>query len=298
MTVHESVMVTEILDSLLPVFERAAHKDCWLLDCTLGGGGHTAEFLKRGIKVIGIDRDPVAVSDAKKRFSREIAAGQLRVENLAISDLVQKLDEYKISGILADLGFSSDQLENRGRGFSFLKDEPLDMRMDPESGISAFEYLMDVREEELADIIFTLGEERFSRRIARTIVEKRKSEDFPKTAAGLAYLIERSVPPNARHGRIHAATRTFQALRIHINGEMEQLDALLDGVILKLSPGGRAGVISFHSLEDRKVKHKFRELAEKGFQVVTKKPLEATEDEVKKNPRARSAKYRVIEKEE
>ncbi|MCM0605007.1 MAG: 16S rRNA (cytosine(1402)-N(4))-methyltransferase RsmH [Xanthomonadaceae bacterium] len=298
MTVHESVMVTEILDTLLPAFGRDAHRESWLLDCTLGGGGHTSYFLKKGIKVFGIDRDPVAVSEAKKRFSSEIASGQLRVENLAISDLSQKLGDIKIAGILADLGFSSDQLENRGRGFSFLKDEPLDMRMDPESGVSALEFLMEAREEELTDLIFTLGEERFSRRIARSIVEKRKFDEFPKTAAGLAHLIERSVPPNARHGRIHAATRTFQALRIHINGEMEQLDALLDGVILKLSPGGRAGIISFHSLEDRKVKHKFRKFSDQGFTIITKKPLEASDNEVKQNPRARSAKYRVIEKDE
>lgn len=298
MTVHESVMVTEILETLLPPFSRDASEEFWLVDCTLGGGGHTSEFLKRGIKVFGIDRDPVAVAEANKRFSSEIASGQLRVENLAISGLARRLEGLKVMGVLADLGFSSDQLETRGRGFSFLKDEPLDMRMDPESGVSALEYLMGVREEELADVIYTLGEERFSRRIARSIVEKRKSDEFPKTASGLAHLIERSVPPNARHGRIHAATRTFQALRIHINGEMEQLDALLDSVILKLSPGGRAGIISFHSLEDRKVKHRFRDLSNEGFSVVTKKPMEATDEEVKQNPRARSAKYRVIEKDE
>lgn len=296
MTVHESVMMNEILETLLPPFGSAATSQSWLVDCTLGGGGHTSEFLKRGIKVFAIDRDPVAVKEARVRFEKEISSGQLRVENLAISELAENLGGLTIGGVLADLGFSSDQLETRGRGFSFQKDEPLDMRMDPESGVSAYELLSNEREEVLADIIFELGEERFSRRIARLIVERRKQGQLPNSALQLAALIERAVPGNARHGRIHAATKTFQALRIKVNGELEQLDALLSGVILKLSMGGRAGIISFHSLEDRKVKHRYRDLSKEGFQLLTKKPMEATDEETRLNPRSRSAKYRVIER--
>lgn len=296
MTVHLSVLLHEVVDSLLPPLKADALKSGWLVDCTLGGGGHTSEFLKQGFKVIGIDRDPVAVGEARERFQDEIARGQFRVENVAISEVAPLLEGMKILGVLADLGFSSDQIETRGRGFSFLRDEPLDMRMNPDAGESAYEWLSKVSEKDLADCIFEYGEERFSRRIARAIVESRGDQKLPTTSMGLAKLIEWSVPPPYRRGRIHPATRSFQAIRIHVNGEMEQLDALLNDVILKLSPGGRMGIISFHSLEDRKVKHRFKDWSLEGFEIVTKKPIEATEEEMKDNPRSRSAKYRVIER--
>jgi len=296
MTVHVPVLFDEVISSLEPALKASVSNEVWYVDGTFGGGGHAGEMLKRGFKVFGIDRDPVAVQQAHQRFEREIKSGQLVIENLSMMELAPRLEGKKVAAILADLGFSSDQIENRGRGFSFQKDEPLDMRMNPDQGFSALEWLNEVSEKEMADAIFEFGEERYSRKIARFICEARARKELPETAAGLAHLIERSVPPAYRHGRIHAATRTFQAIRILVNQEMEQLDALLDSVILKLAPAGRMGVISFHSMEDRKVKHRFRALEEVGFKVMTKKPIEATEKEIEENPRSRSAKYRVIER--
>ena len=196
---------------------------------------------------------------------------------------------------MADLGFSSDQLEDAGRGLSFSREGPLDMRLDPARGQSAREYLARAGEKELADAIFELGEERFSRKIAAAIVRARQEARLPSTTTELAELVARAVPPAARHGRIHAATRTFQALRILVNGELEELDCLLNRVILGVRPGGRVAILSFHSLEDRKVKLAFKD-REGPFKPLTKKPIEADEAEISRNPRSRSAKLRIAER--
>ena len=199
-----------------------------------------------------------------------------------------------VLGLMADLGFSSDQLEDASRGLSFMREGPLDMRLDPSRGISARGFLAQASETEIADTLWELGEERFSRRIARLVVEWRQKGQLPETTSGLSELVLRAMPGHARHGRIHAATRTFQALRIRVNDELEELDSLLSHVILEVRAGGRVAILSFHSLEDRKVKLAFRN--HDGFHALSKKPLEADEQEVLDNPRARSAKLRIAER--
>jgi 16S rRNA (cytosine1402-N4)-methyltransferase len=215
----------------------------------------------------------------------------------AYSEIRQVLDELgieRVDGVLLDLGLSSDQLAWRDRGFSFAADGPLDMRFDPEaSGPSAADLVNRLPEAELAQLFFDLGEERFSRRISRRIVEARRAEPI-RTTGQLADLVRRSVPGRNRHGPIDPATRVFQALRIAVNDELGQLDVALKLVPTVLSPGGRAAVISFHSLEDRRVKWAFK--TDPRLTVLTKKPVTATAQEVAVNPRARSAKLRVVER--
>jgi 16S rRNA (cytosine1402-N4)-methyltransferase len=183
-------------------------------------------------------------------------------------------------------------MDDPSRGLSFQAEGPLDMRMDPERGISCREYLFRVSEAELEQVLREFGEERFARRIASAIMQSRREKRLPSTTKELAELVVRAIPPAARHGRIHAATRTFQALRIVVNEELNELDCLLNRVILKLKTGGRVAILSFHSLEDRKVKHAFRG-KDVPFEPLTKKPIEADEVEVRMNPRSRSAKLRV-----
>ena len=207
----------------------------------------------------------------------------------------QYLQDKPLLGILADLGLSSDQLNDEKRGFSFRVNAPLHMRMDFKTGETCLDYLMNTPAQKLEEILRELGEERFSRRIAAAIVESRKTRSLPRTTQELAHLVIQAIPPNARHGRIHAATRTFQALRIAVNEELEELDCLLKNVILLLKPGGRAVMISFHSLEDRMVKHSVQKKKD-FFKWVYKKPLQADEQEIRANPRARSAKMRVMER--
>jgi 16S rRNA (cytosine1402-N4)-methyltransferase len=201
-----------------------------------------------------------------------------------------------IDGALADLGVSSMQLDADGRGFSFQRDEPLDMRMDPSQGATLGQLLQDVDERELADVIFRFGEERYSRRIARAVVAAR--QDAPLTTTGqLAAIVRRAIPRRG-YQRIDPATRTFQALRIWVNRELEGLDAFLVATAQRLRQGARLAVISFHSLEDRIVKHAFRALERGGeaIRILTKRPLVPSDDEVARNPRARSAKLRAIER--
>jgi 16S rRNA (cytosine1402-N4)-methyltransferase len=202
----------------------------------------------------------------------------------------------QVHGTLADLGVSSMQLGTEGRGFSFQRDEPLDMRMDRSSGPTAASLLAEVEEEELANVIFQHGEERYSRRIARAIVQVRRTS--PLTTTGqLAQIVRRAIPVRG-HQRIDPATRTFQALRIWVNRELERLDAFLASAAQRLLAGARLAVIAFHSLEDRIVKHTFRALAqgEAAVRILTKRPIEASDEEVTRNPRARSAKLRAIER--
>jgi len=271
----------------------------------LGGGGHTAGFLTAldadprlaRHRVVALDQDPAAVSRARERFAPEIAAGKLQIfqGRFGEVDRVAEALGVPVLGMMADLGFSSDQIEDPERGFSFSREGPIDMRLDPSRGRSAREFLVKTTEKELETVIRELGEERFSRRIAAAVVRARRERQLPDTTTGLAELISRAVPPPARHGRIHPATRTFQALRIHVNEELKELDELLAHAILLLRPGGRLAILSFHSLEDRRVKLAFRERAS-GFRALTKKPLEPLEQELQLNPRARSAKLRIAEK--
>jgi 16S rRNA (cytosine1402-N4)-methyltransferase len=257
-----------------------------LLDCTLGGGGHSGLLLAAhpGLRLIGLDQDPSA---------RAAAAGALapfadRVQIVA-TNFAAFVPSEPVSAVLADLGVSSPQLDVPARGFSFRLEGPLDMRMNPLAGETAGALIDRLDETELADLIYGYGEERLSRRIARRIQEQ--GPWAGRTTAELAYLVAGCYPPAARRGRIHPATRTFQALRIAVNDELGVLDHLLGAAPDWLLPGGLFGVISFHSLEDRRVKTAF--LGDERLERVTRKAVQASDDEVGANPRARSARWRV-----
>lgn len=293
-TVHIPILRDTIVNYLVDPFLKTQTPSV-LIDCTFGGGGHSGAFLKalpKIHKVVSIDQDAEAIERGKINFKNEIDSGRLTLIHGRFSS-IESLSLNAL-GLMADLGFSSDQLDNPKRGLSFLKEGPLDMRLDPESGVSAYDFLKKIREPELVQILSELGEERFSRRIASAIILAQKSGKLPKTTTELADLISRSVPPPARHGRIHAATRSFQAIRIAVNQELDELDALLTRGILKVSPGGRVAILSFHSLEDRKVKETFKN--KDLWTALTKKPIEASPEEIEHNSRARSAKLRVAEK--
>ena len=286
-------MVAEVLEQLAPA------RGGLFVDCTVGLGGHARALLEGGAsRLIGIDRDPSAVTQASaalKRFGNrvELIHGDFRELNRALD----ARGVATVDGVLADLGMSSMQLDAAGRGFSFRRDEPLDMRMDPTTGVTAAEAIKAADERTLADVIYEFGEERYSRRIARSIVAARSSSAI-ETTGQLAEIVRRAVPRRG-YTRIDPATRTFQALRIWVNRELEGLDRFLTDAARRLGPGGRMGVITFHSLEDRIVKQTFRSLqaeGESGLQVRTKRPLVPTEVEISRNPRARSAKLRAIER--
>jgi 16S rRNA (cytosine1402-N4)-methyltransferase len=304
-TVHLPILAPEIVRWLLEPLRAlpAEAPPQWIVDCTLGGGGHTSQFLEALAsdprlskhRVLSVDQDPSAVERGQQRFSREIAEGRLEIMRSRFGGISSLVASRPVLGLMADLGFSSDQIEDQERGLSFRSEGPLDMRLDPTQGQSARDFLLRSREEEIARVLFEYGEERFSRRIASRIVEARRSGDLPSTAKGLADLIEKAVPPPARHGRIHPATRSFQALRIQVNQELEELDSLLHSVILGVAPGGRVAILSFHSLEDRMVKLAFK-TKEGPFRALTKKPIEPDEAEIQRNPRSRSAKLRVAER--
>jgi len=291
-TAHEPVMVAEVLDVLAP------SRGGLFVDCTVGLGGHSRALLEAGAdRVLALDRDPSALAVAREA----LAAFGERVElvHADYRELDRVLGERGIDGVsgaLADLGVSSMQLDEEGRGFSFRRDEPLDMRMDRTQGPSAADLLRDAAEGELADVIYQFGEERHSRRVARAIVRAR-AETPIDTTGRLAAIVRRAVP---HHGyqRIDPATRTFQALRIWVNRELDGLDAFLERAARRLLAGARLAVITFHSLEDRIVKHTFRAIAKADEQlgIVTRRPLSAADAEVERNPRARSAKLRAIER--
>jgi 16S rRNA (cytosine1402-N4)-methyltransferase len=290
---HEPVMVAEVLEHLAPA------RGGVFVDCTVGYGGHTRAMLHAGAsRVIGLDRDPDALRQAEAALASEAS----RVE-LVHSDY-RRLDEILdargitgVDGILADLGVSSMQLDEAGRGFSFRRDEPLDMRMDRTSGLTAAEMIRDADERTLADVIYEFGEERHARRIARAVVEARDRSAVDSTGR-LAEVVRRAVPRKG-YSRIDPATRTFQAIRIWVNRELEGLDVFLTQAARRLRPGGRMAVIAFHSLEDRIVKHTLRSLqatGDIGLTIRTKRPVVPSEAEVERNPRARSAKLRVAER--
>ena len=289
---HVPVMTREVVALLQP--ERGG----LYVDCTVGLGGHARALLEAGAtRVIGLDRDADALAAARESLAPWSDCVEL--EHADYRDLPQVLAARGIPGFdgaLADLGLSSLQLDGADRGFSFRRDEPLDMRMDRSQGPTLAALLRDIDERALADAIFQFGEERFSRRIARAIVAARQAAPI-ETTGQLADAVRRAVPRRG-YQRIDPATRTFQALRILVNRELEGLDAFLASAAERLLAGARLAVISFHSLEDRIVKHGFRALERAGaaLRIVTKRPLVPSDAEVEANPRARSAKLRAIER--
>jgi 16S rRNA (cytosine1402-N4)-methyltransferase len=306
---HQPVMVSEVTSSL------RCRAGALFVDGTVGGGGHAEAILELtapdGI-LIGIDTDEEALEETRKRLHSSGNRKILVKGNFAeMGTIIEGLNIGKVDGILLDLGVSSHQLDTAGRGFSFVMDAPLDMRMDQSCGSSAYDLIHTHSSEELEEIIRDYGEERMARRIARAIVEKRALSPI-RTTAELASVVIRAMPDNKRHLRIHPATRTFQALRIAVNDELTGIRRALIAGVGCLKPEGRFSVISFHSLEDRIVKNAFR-AEEKGcicppdlpgctcgrkptMKVITKKPIIPSDAEIKGNPRSRSAKLRTAER--
>lgn len=291
--IHQPVLLKEVVD-----FLRVKPGGRYV-DGTLGGGGHAEAVLERmegrGLYV-GIDRDPEALVRCGERLAP--FKNSLRLVRGVYSEIPAVLKELgieSVDGILIDLGVSSFQLDEAERGFSFLKEGPLDMRMDPADPETAEDIVNRRPEKELEEIFYKFGEERFARRIARAIVAFRRDQPF-KTTTQLAGMIEGALPPKfrGRRFRIHPATRVFQALRIAVNRELEHLSQFLGQEYPFLIPGGRLAIISFHSLEDRRVKNAFR--SRQDLRVITKRPVVPGEAECVENPRARSAKLRVAEK--
>jgi len=286
--VHIPVMLAEILAGLAPQPGQT------FLDGTLGGGGHTralAAAVGPTGCVLAVDRDPAAVAAAE----RNLAGWPILLANRSYRELPEVMREANLApahGLLLDLGLSSDQLADPERGFSFSGDGPLDMRFDPTTGEPAARLLHRLDAEQLADLIYQYGEERYSRRIARSIVEARKRQPL-RTVGELAALVRRSIPRSSQE-KIDPATRTFQALRIAVNAELETLAAALNCLPEVLRPGGKVAILSFHSLEDRLVKNAFRD--DPRWEPLTRKPLVAGPEELARNPRARSAKLRIAQR--
>ncbi len=294
--VHQPVLARPLLEAFALLAELlAAHPDGsgTMIDATLGGGGHSALLLESypGLRLIGLDQDPTARSAAAER----LAAFGDRISIVA-TNFADYRPPQPVLAVLADLGVSSPQLDVPARGFSFRLEGPLDMRMNPEAGDTAAELIDRLSEVQLADLLFAYGEERLSRRIARKIKEQGpwSEPSEPRTTAELAWLVAGCYPPAARRGRLHPATRCFQALRIAVNDELAALDRLLQLAPDWLVPGGLLAVISFHSLEDRRVKTAV--LADERLQRVTRKPLMADAAEQEANPRSRSARLRVAQR--
>jgi 16S rRNA (cytosine1402-N4)-methyltransferase len=290
---HQPVMVAEVLEHLAP--ERGGV----FVDCTVGLGGHASALLEAGAsRLIGLDRDPAALVEAAevlRPFGDRVKL--IHIDYRRLDEVLSNQGLGVVNGLLADLGVSSGQLDAPGRGFSFRRDEPLDMRMDTTTGVTAAEAIQEVSERTLADVIFEFGEERQSRRIARAIVSARARAPI-STTGQLAEVVRRAVPRRG-YTRIDPATRTFQAIRIWVNRELEGLDVFLAQATRRLQPGGRMVVISFQSLEDRVVKHTLRALqAASELSIRTKRPLVPGEPEIGRNPRARSAKLRAAERPE
>ena len=299
-------MVAEVLEHLEP------SRGGLFVDCTVGLGGHARALLEGGAsRLIGLDRDPAAVAAARNALKE--FGDRAVVVHADYRRLDAVLDEHgvgKVDGVLADLGVSSMQLDAPGRGFSFRQDDPLDMRMDTTAGPTAAEVIASAEERTLADVIYEFGEERYARRIAHAIVERRQRAPIDTTGQ-LADVVRRAIPRKG-FSKIDPATRTFQAIRIWVNGELEGLDAFIVDAARRLNAGGRLVIIAFHSLEDRVVKHTLRALAgqptaqtragdagagaEVGLVIRTRRPLVPSEAEIAANPRARSAKLRAAER--
>ena len=285
-SIHTSVLPAEVMSFL------AIEQGMTVIDGTLGGGGHTrllVEAVGPTGRVIALDRDPAAI----ERGSQEFAGKPVRFAQANFCDIPEVLDALeieKVDRVLLDIGLSSDQLADDTRGFSFDSDGPLDLRFDPTEGEPAWRMINRLRPETLADIIYEFGEERFSRRIARRIADTRQREPI-KTSRDLARVVMAAVPRQKPPQRIHPATRTFQALRIAVNQELKSLRIALERTPTRLAADGRLVVISFHSLEDRLVKEAFRN--RQVWENLTRSPVEASDDELARNPRSRSAKLRA-----
>ena len=305
---HRSVLLDECIEGL------AIREDGIYVDGTAGGGGHSfhiAKHLKSG-KLIAIDRDAAAIAAATARLSPFSERATVYRSNFSeVASVLDALGIDKIDGMLLDLGVSSHQLDTAERGFSYQADAPLDMRMDRRSEKTAYTVVNTYSEQELKHILFTYGEEKFSARIAKKIVEQRAKAPIATTRE-LSELIKSAMPPAAREGGHHPAKRSFQAIRIEVNGELDAIVPALKSAISRMNKGGRLAVITFHSLEDRIVKQTFAELAEgckcpkslpicvcgnqPTVKVITKKPILPSEAELAENPRSRSAKLRIAEK--
>jgi 16S rRNA (cytosine1402-N4)-methyltransferase len=295
-------MLSEPWRAHVPVLWREAieilnvQPDGFYIDATLGAGGHAEAILRRleSGKLLGIDRDPAALAAAGERL-RSFGDKLIAMHgNFAQIDALHAASGLPpADGLLADLGMSSLQLEDASRGFSFNVPGPLDMRMDPAAGASAADLVNQMSERELADLIFKLGEERHSRRIARAIVKGRPY----RLTTELAQVVTRAIPSRTALHHIHPATRTFQALRLAVNRELECLESLLARALGVLKPGGRVVILSFHSLEDRRVKRAFQTWQRQGrAQILTRKVVRPSEEEVQANPRSRSARLRAAER--
>ena len=288
---HIPVLLNEVLEYLEP------KPECNYVDCTLNGGGHTKEILKRNDKnglVMGIEVDKDIFNKInQEKISRLIAVND-SYSNL--KEIVVREKFKNINGILFDIGMSSYHIDQSEKGFSFLKDEPLFMSYNVDKGNqrTAYEIVNQYNEKDLVDILFKYGEERYSRKIAKSIIEKRKKKAI-HTTFELVDIIASAVPMNYKRGKIHFATRTFQALRIEVNRELDNFFDALPQALEVLDSGGRIVVITFHSLEDRIVKNYFRDWSKKGLvTLLTKKPITAQDQEIKENPRSRSAKLRAV----
>lgn len=305
---HISVLLDECIDNL------NIKPDGVYVDCTMGGAGHSKEIVKRLSKdglFIGFDQDINAINTAKERlseYSDRIKFVHSNFQNLK-SEL-EKIGIYKIDGVLADLGVSSHQLDEADRGFSYMQDAPLDMRMDIRCSFSAYDVVNTYSEEELAKIIKDYGEDNWAKRIAKFIVDGRQEKNI-ETTGELVEIIKKAIPKKARIDGPHPAKRTFQAIRIEVNNELGVITEMIDDAASIMNEGGRICIITFHSLEDRIVKNAFRDLAtdcicpphiplcqcdkEALVKVITRKPILPTDKEVEENPRSRSAKLRVAE---
>lgn len=283
---HVPVLLEETLFWLAP-----APGQTWV-DATVGAGGHAqrlAEVLGPTGCLIALDQDPAMLELARARLrGQAVIFVHARFE--CLPQVLQQLGRERVDGLLADLGFATDQMEDPCRGLSFRQEGPLDMRLDPTANLTASEIVNSWTENELARLFYDYGEERYSRQVARRIVEQRRRQQL-RTTTELAELVRRCVP---RSGGIDPATRVFQALRIAVNNELGALDQLLATLPALIRPGGRVGIISFHSLEDRRVKQAFRQA--ETWQMLTRKPVTPDPDEVVRNPRARSAKLRVAQR--
>jgi len=304
--VHKSVLLKETIEHL-----NINPKGIYV-DGTLGGGGHSEEILKRLTtgKLIAIDRDEEAILAAKERLKDYKNVIYIKDNFKNIKEILRNLGIEKVDGILLDLGVSSYQLEEVERGFSYMKDAPLDMRMDKTSPFSAYDVVNRYSEKELERVIREYGEEKWASRIAKFIVEERKKGDI-KTTSQLVEIIKKAIPASARRMGPHPAKRTFQAIRIEVNEELKDLDKALEDMVEVLRGKGRIAVITFHSLEDRIVKNTFKKLEnpctcppglpctcgkQLVIKIITKKPILPSKEEVEENPRSRSAKLRVAEK--
>ncbi len=289
--IHRSVLLDECIAFLNPLAGKV------YMDGTMGLGGHSEGILQASApegRVIAFDWDEAAIEKSRERLN--VFGDRLTIVRRNFSEIKEGLAECgidRVDGILIDIGLSSLQLDIGGRGFSFQRDEPLDMRMDIRQEITAASILENCKEQELADIFYYYGEEKQARRIASFVVKERKTQPL-ETSKQLVELISKAVPKRFHPKRKHVATLVFQALRIAVNTELENLSKILDEAADHLTPGSRFCVISFHSLEDRMVKRKFRENDK--FKVLTKKPVMASREEVETNPRSRSARLRVAEK--